>query len=105
MALLPITSEDVNERAMVGASNKVFDYLACGLAVLVGNMPVWRETFAEAGFGRTCDPASPESIARALGWLLDHPEERVAMGRRGRQRIAADWNYEHQFAPVLARIV
>jgi glycosyltransferase involved in cell wall biosynthesis len=105
MALLPITSEDVNERAMVGASNKVFDYLACGLAVLVGNMPVWRETFAEAGFGRTCDPASPESIARALGWLLEHPEERVAMGRRGRQRIAADWNYEHQFAPVLARIV
>ncbi|HYN10668.1 MAG TPA: glycosyltransferase [Vicinamibacterales bacterium] len=105
MALLPITSEDVNERAMVGASNKVFDYLACGLAVLVGNMPVWRETFAEAGFGRTCDPASPESVATALRWLLEHPDERVAMGRRGRQRVAADWNYEHQFAPVLARIV
>jgi glycosyltransferase involved in cell wall biosynthesis len=105
MALLPITSEDVNERAMVGASNKVFDYLACGLAVLVGNMPVWRETFAEAGFGRTCDPASADSIASALRWLLEHPAERLAMGQRGRQRVAADWNYEHQFAPVLARIV
>ncbi len=105
LSLLPNDSTDINERAMVGASNKVFDYLACGLAVVVGDAPRWRETFAEAGFGRTCDPASPESIASALQWLFDHPHERIEMGERGRQRIAADWNYDHQFAPVLARII
>lgn len=105
LALLPSASVDVNERAMVGASNKVFEYLACGLAVIVGDLPRWRETFADAGFGRACDPASPASIAAELRWLLEHPAERVAMGERGRQRIGLDWNYDHQFAPVLARMI
>ena len=105
LALLPSATADVNERSMVGASNKAFDYLACGLALLVGDLPRWRETFVDAGFGRVCDPETPASIAAELRWLLDHPEERFAMGERGRQRVALDWNYEHQFAPVLARIV
>jgi glycosyltransferase involved in cell wall biosynthesis len=105
LALMPARSADVNERAMVGASNKAFDYLACGLALLVSDLAAWRETFADAGFGRVCDPDSPDSIASALGWFLDHADERIAMGERGRQRVAADWNYDHQFAPVLARIV
>jgi hypothetical protein len=26
------------------------------------------------------------------------------MGERGRRRIAAEWNYETQFAPVLAHL-
>jgi glycosyltransferase involved in cell wall biosynthesis len=105
LALMPIRSSDVNERAMVGASNKAFDYLACGLALLVSDLAAWRETFADAGFGRVCEPDSPESIGAALRWFFDHPDERIAMGERGRQRVAADWNYDHQFAPVLARIV
>jgi glycosyltransferase involved in cell wall biosynthesis len=105
LALLPAATTDVNERAMVGASNKAFDYLACGLALLVGDLPGWRETFADAGFGRACDPAAPASIAAELRWLLEHPAERLAMGERGRQRVALDWNYDHQFAPVLARIL
>lgn len=105
LALMPASSADVNERAMVGASNKAFDYLACGLALLVSDLPAWRETFADAGFGRVCDPESPESLAAALRWFLEHPGERIAMGERGRQRVTADWNYDHQFAPVLARMV
>ncbi|HEX7778267.1 MAG TPA: glycosyltransferase [Vicinamibacterales bacterium] len=105
LALLPRTSADVNERAMVGASNKVFEYLAAGLAVIVGDQPRWRETFVDAGFGRACDPASPASIAAELRWLFEHPAERAVMGERGRHRIGLDWNYDHQFAPVLARMI
>jgi glycosyltransferase involved in cell wall biosynthesis len=105
LALLPGTSADINERAMVGASNKVFEYLASGLAVLVGDLPRWRETFVDAGFGRACDSSSAASIAAELRWLLDHPAERIAMGERGRQRVGLDWNYDHQFAPVLARMI
>ena len=59
----------------------------------------------DTGFARACDPASPPSIAGALRWLLDHPDERLEMGERGRSGSRADWNYDHQFAPVLARIV
>jgi glycosyltransferase involved in cell wall biosynthesis len=104
LALMPLVTEDPNEGAMVGASNKVFDYMAGGLPVLVSDRPDWRTTFVDAGFGASCDPASSASIAGALSrWLCD-PATRVAMGERGRRKIAADWNYEASFAPVLALV-
>ena len=101
LALLPSDTSDLNERHMVGASNKPFDYLAAGLALLVGDGPDWQSTYVEPGYARTCEPASVSSLTGALGWFASHPSETRAMGERGRQRILADWNYEHAFAPVL----
>jgi len=105
LALLPADSADFNEREMVGASNKPFDYLANGLPVLVADLAEWRATFVDAGLGRVCDPTSAESVADALRWFLDHPVERDQMGHRGQTTIAASWNYETTFAPVLRRIL
>jgi glycosyltransferase involved in cell wall biosynthesis len=105
LSLLPSSTEDPNEDAMVGASNKVFDYLASGLAVLVSDRPDWRDTFVEGGFGLACDPASPESIAAALSAWLASPSEREAMADRGRRQIASAWNYETAFAPILRRMM
>jgi glycosyltransferase involved in cell wall biosynthesis len=105
LSLLPSSTDDPNEDAMVGASNKVFDYLASGLAVLVSDRPDWRDTFVAGGFGLACNPASPESIAAALlAWLV-RPSEREAMADRGRRRIASEWNYETAFAPILRRMM
>jgi glycosyltransferase involved in cell wall biosynthesis len=104
LALFPLTTNDHNEITMVGASNKAFDYLAGGLAVLVADRPEWRRAVVDAGYGLACDPGSAESIAAAFRWSLDHPAERSAMGERGRQRILNDWNYETTFAPVLLRM-
>jgi glycosyltransferase involved in cell wall biosynthesis len=104
LALLPADSRDPNERAMFGASNKPFDYLANGLPVLVADLPTWRDGLVEPGYGRSCDPDAASSIASALAWFLEHPEARVAMGERGRQRILSEWNYETAFAPVLREL-
>jgi glycosyltransferase involved in cell wall biosynthesis len=102
LSLLPIDATDPNQRTMTGASNKPFDYMASGLALLVSDMPDWRRMFVEAGFGRGCAPESAHSIEMELGWLLDHPRERVALGERGRRQVLAAWNYERVFAPVLS---
>jgi glycosyltransferase involved in cell wall biosynthesis len=104
LALMPKDSPNLNEQTMAGASNKPFDYLACGLAVLVADLPDWRRLYVEPGYGRACDPGDPASIAAALRWFLEHPGETRAMGERGRRRIAAEWNYETQFAPVFRRL-
>jgi glycosyltransferase involved in cell wall biosynthesis len=104
LALLPMASLDVNEQTMVGASNKSFDYLACGLSLLVSDRPEWVEAFVDAGYGRACDSRSAESIAASLRWFLDHPEERTAMGERGRRKVLSDWNYETTFQPVVERL-
>jgi glycosyltransferase involved in cell wall biosynthesis len=105
LSLLSGTFSDFNERTMVGASSKVFEYLACGLALLVGNLPDWREAYVDTGLGRSCDPESVDSIAAALRWFVEHPEERREMGRRGRRRILDEWNYDRTFQPIVDRMV
>ena len=101
LAFMPKTSKDINEQAMTGASNKPFDYLACGLALLVSDLPDWRALYVDNGHALPVDPEDAGSIATALRWLLEHPIELRSMGERGRQRILEEWNYEQQFQPVL----
>jgi len=95
------SEDDLNERTMAGASQKVFEYLACGLPVLVSDSDFWRELFVEPGFGLCCDPSDPESIADRLLWFATHREEGLRMGELGRTKVLADWNYEAQFGGVL----
>lgn len=104
LALLPVTSSDLNEQSMAGASNKVFDYLAAGLPVLVPEDDGWREMVVAPGYGLACRAESVDAIARSLAWLRDHPADRARMGRLGQERIRRDWNYETSFAPVLDRL-
>jgi glycosyltransferase involved in cell wall biosynthesis len=101
LAVLPRSTSDPNLTDMFGASNKVFDYLACGLALLVHEAPGWREALS---FGLACDPADETSIARALRYFCEHPAEMRAMGEHGRQRILEQWNYETHFHPALELI-
>jgi glycosyltransferase involved in cell wall biosynthesis len=101
VGLALITGSDMNIRHLTGASNKVFDYMAAGLALLVSDYPDWRDMFVTPGYARSCDPTDTVSIAAALAWFLDHPTERQAMGASGRARIEADWNYDTAFAPVI----
>jgi glycosyltransferase involved in cell wall biosynthesis len=100
IAFMPKVAQGSDDHAMVGASNKPFDYLANGVPLLVADLPDWRTLYVAPGYGLACDPDDPRSIAAALEWFLSHPAERHAMGERGRQRVAQEWNYEAQFAPV-----
>jgi glycosyltransferase involved in cell wall biosynthesis len=102
LVLMPVGDADSYAQWMPGASNKPFDYLASGLALLVSDEPGWRQLYVDPGYGLACRPDDPWSIAGALRWLMDHPEEMRAMGERGRRRVATEWNYETQFAPVRA---
>ncbi len=101
LALTPMQSSDFNFQTMTGASNKAFDYLANGLAVLGSNRLEWRDMFVVPKYGLSCDPDNAVSIATAIRWFVDHPMATRQMGEEGRQRIEAEWNYETQFAPVL----
>ena len=98
---MPKETRDPNLKFMAGASVKLFDYLACGLAVLVSDNPDHERLFVANGVARSCDPRLPESIASNLLWFLEHAEETRQMGERGRRRVQEDWNYERQFQPVL----
>ena len=104
LALMPKSSDDINMQAMVGASNKAFDYLSCGLALLVSDLPDWRTAYVETGYGLSCDPGDTESVTAALRWLIEHPAEMRTMGELGRRKIIAEWNYDKEFAPIYKRM-
>jgi glycosyltransferase involved in cell wall biosynthesis len=100
LALLPIKAMDLNLQAMTGASNKPFEYMACGLALLVSDLPDWSEMFVDPSFARACNPQDPESIASALRWFIENPVKTRNMGERGRKQVLDEWNYETQFEAV-----
>jgi glycosyltransferase involved in cell wall biosynthesis len=104
LSLTPKHSNNYNLRHLVGASNKLFDYMACGLPVLVSDLPEWVSAFVEPGYGRACDPDDPDSIETELRWFLDHPQERREMGRKCQNKIREAWNYETMFAGVLSAV-
>jgi glycosyltransferase involved in cell wall biosynthesis len=101
LVIFAADTTDPNEATMVGASNKAFEYLACGLPLLVGPGAEWQDVFGTAGVALSCDPAEPRSIATALGRFHADVALRQAMGERGRQLVLSEWNYERRFAPVL----
>ena len=104
LALLPLGNSDPNHQTMTGASNKPFDYLACGLALVVSDLPDWRAVFVAPGYGLACDPQEAESIAQSVRCLLDNPALTRSMGEMGRQRVLNEWNYEACFRPVYTRL-
>jgi len=102
VSLVAMRPPNINMRHMVGASNKAFDYMCAGLPLLVSDVPDWHQAFVATGFAKACCPDNVESIASALQWYLENPVERHCMGARARDKIRLDWNYEGQFAPILA---
>ncbi len=82
--------------------NKLFEYMSAGLPVIASNFPLWRGIVEETGCGLLADPLNPEDIARAMQWMLDHPEEAAAMGRRGRKAVEERFNWESEASKLIA---
>ena len=89
---------------MVGASVKPFDYLACGLPLLVNDTPEWMNFYGAEGVAAGCNPESPDDIARVVSSLRNDPARRAAMAERGHELMLTRWNYEFQFAKVAAQL-
>lgn len=99
-AVIPPTPGNPNMERMAGASNKAFDYLAAGMAVIVSDGPDWKKMYVEPGYGLACGAPSADAIAEILERFLVEPGLAGRMGGAGRERVVKDWNYETQFEPV-----
>lgn len=86
------------------ASNKLFEYAAMGLPVIVPERASYRDFLGDAEWVTYADIDQPESIAHAITSLFADRERYVAMSRAARRAFEDHYNYERVFAPALERI-
>jgi glycosyltransferase involved in cell wall biosynthesis len=81
---------------------KLFEYMACGVPVVASDFPLWRQIVDGCQCGMLVNPQDSQDLARAIEYLLTHPEEARQMGERGRAAVERDYNWRTEERQLLA---
>lgn len=73
-----------------------------GLPVIASNFPLWKEVVEGNNCGLTVDPLDPSEIARAVEYLIEHPEEARRMGENDRRAVQQKYDWENESRKLLA---
>jgi glycosyltransferase involved in cell wall biosynthesis len=80
---------------------KLLEYMAAGRPVVASDIGFMAAIVRDAGCGLLVPPADAEAHARALAFLLTHPDEARAMGGRGRRAIEERYSWEAESSRLL----
>ncbi len=81
---------------------KVYEYMALAIPSVLSDTPYNRQVVEQYGIGICVDPADPDAIAKAIRYLLDHPEEARKMGENGRRAVKEEFNWNIEEEKLLA---
>lgn len=82
----------------ISTMNKVMEYMTLEKPVVQFDLTEGRASAGEASL--YARPNDPLDFAAKLAWLIEHPEERLRMGKVGRARVLERLSWAHS-APVL----
>ncbi len=74
---------------------KPFEAMASGIPVVVSGTTALRELVHDGELGLTFEPENAVSLADAVEPLIEDPERRRRVGRRGREWIQAERTWDH----------
>ena len=94
IGLICFHSEPNNIGALSGRNNKLYEYMAGGLAIIASNFPEWRAIVEGNNIGITVNPENPKEIAEAINYLMDNPCITRKMGENGIKLTRNKYNWE-----------
>jgi glycosyltransferase involved in cell wall biosynthesis len=77
--------------------NKMFEYMAAGIPIVASNFPLWKNIIEENKCGICVNPLSPNEIARAINYIINHPREAELMGKNGRNLVIKKYNWNREY--------
>jgi glycosyltransferase involved in cell wall biosynthesis len=83
---------------------KVYETLACGVPIVVTDLPGQMEIVTEHHCGVVIPQRDPAALARAVARLHAEPVLRAAMGARGAQTVVREHSWDHR-AELTQRIL
>lgn len=90
------------ERYTVALPVKLFEYMACGLPVIISDFPANRTVVAGADCGILVDPTDVEAVAAAIARLSADPAEARRLGANGRRAFETQYNWQALERKLLA---
>lgn len=90
------------ERYTVALPVKLFEYMACGLPVIISDFPPNHRVVAGADCGLLVDPTDADAVASAIAHLVSDPAEARRLGENGRRAFAAQYNWQALEPQLLA---
>jgi len=73
--------------------NKLFEYMAGGIPVIVSDFPLLRKVVRGNDCGVTVDPTSVQQIADAIDYLLSNSAEARRLGANGRKAVEEKYSW------------
>ncbi|WP_299094707.1 glycosyltransferase family 4 protein [uncultured Metabacillus sp.] len=86
---------------LVCLPNKLFEYMAAGVAVIASDFPHYRKVVESANSGLLVDPENPQSISRAIITLLEDQQVTKKMGDNGRVAFNKTYNWNSEEKKLL----
>ncbi|MCL2434838.1 MAG: glycosyltransferase [Lentimicrobiaceae bacterium] len=74
--------------------NKLFEYMANGMAVIASNFPAWGKVVDNYKCGICVNPSEVQETVNAILYLKSHPEMAIEMGKNGRKAVLEHFNWE-----------
>ncbi len=80
----------------------VIEASAMGVPVIASSVGGMRRSVSDGATGLLVPPADPMALARAILWMLGHPQEAREMGQAGKQHFAELFTQDHMVNNTVA---
>jgi glycosyltransferase involved in cell wall biosynthesis len=88
-------------RPIISGITVALEGMAMGKPVILTRNPYVEGFIEDGATGFYVEPANPAQLRDRIRWLLDHPEEAEAMGRRAREKAERDFSVERYVERIL----